>query len=401
MKYKKTVFWSDIYTKRQSKKMRGGSNTSLENRIEEFKKIKKIIQDKQLSTQECLTLIPEKRYTLNKIIYLEKQFGTDGTHGIIYSAKIIDDASDASKTSYPVVAKIMAVSKENKTEINLSMRISNTVLQQSISRHFLLCYDYIHCKNAEQKISVYVKDEIKPVSGYLVSFNEMATGDLEKLFTEITDVNIIKNILAQCMLSIMTFHKLGWIHQDTHPANFLYHYSTENIGKYYHYRILNQDYYIQDFGYTVMLYDFGYTQEDTGKAPEWFHWNNHDLMHSFTKEVELQKYRQQVSTYVYDSNDYRKILKSISNKSFQDMFMIVSTLLSITITNVYKTENEMIEAIMKELNENSVVLTSLEDTTKIINKPAYVIDDTLSMSRQNSRSSPVSLNTRSKKRARN
>jgi serine/threonine protein kinase len=396
MKYKKTVFWSDIYTKRQYKKINGGSNTSLENRIAEFRKVKDLLQ---INKQSCL----EKQgngYTLNNIVNLEKQFGTDGVNGIIYSAKVISATSNASKTSYPVVAKIMAVSKENKNEINLSIRISNKILQQSISRHFLLCYGYIHCKNTQQQMGVYIENEIEKVSDYLVSFNEMATGDLEKLFNEITDANIVQNILAQCLLSIMTFHKLGWIHQDTHSANFLYHYSDINRGNYYHYRILNQDYYIQDFGYTIMLYDFGYAEADTGEAPEWFHWNNHDLMPFFPDEKDIQKYRQQVSKYVYDSNDYRRILKSISNRGFSELYMPVNNLQSITIPNMYTSENEMIEDIMKELENFPFILKTLDDTTKIINKKPYIIDDTISMSQRNSSSSPVSHNTRSKKRAR-
>ena len=76
---------------------------------------------------------------------------------------------------------------------------------------------------------------------YYIILNELAHGDIKQLFTikTIVDNNsLIYNIFIQVILSILTFHNIGYIHRDCHYGNFLY--QRVNDDGYYHYEIYPQ-----------------------------------------------------------------------------------------------------------------------------------------------------------------
>ena len=64
------------------------------------------------------------------------------------------------------------------------------------------------------------------------------------------------------MLSISTFHHLGFIHGDCHWGNFLYHMNynvTQN--SYHHYNIYGKNYYLKSCEYVMYIYDFGFAEK--------------------------------------------------------------------------------------------------------------------------------------------
>jgi len=69
-------------------------------------------------------------------------------------------------------------------------------------------------------------------------------------------LNIIKNLMAQALISILTFNTYTkYMHNDAHNGNFLYH--KVNEGGFFHYKINSVDYYLENLGYIVVIWDFG------------------------------------------------------------------------------------------------------------------------------------------------
>ena len=71
---------------------------------------------------------------------------------------------------------------------------------------------------------------------YIILLNELARGDLKHLCKKkdfLKNNELLYNVFAQIILSILTFHNLGYIHRDCHWGNFLYHYNN-NLTGYYH-----------------------------------------------------------------------------------------------------------------------------------------------------------------------
>lgn len=226
---------------------------NLENRLFYYENImSKIVK---ISNKECLDVIlPEStelvNYNLKNIITLIKRIGTDSKYGAIYIASIKDEIGKR-----PIAAKLMKQNYYNIRESELNKKISNIVITKKFSRHFILTYKVIKCDIiSDKKIP-----EIISNNKYFILLNELARGDLKHLCRQsviLKNDKLMFNILIQIILSVLTFHNLGYTHRDCHWGNFLYHYN-DNITGYYHYNINEKDYYLKACKYSMYIYDFG------------------------------------------------------------------------------------------------------------------------------------------------
>ena len=94
-------------------------------------------------------------------------------------------------------------------------------------------------------------------SNIFITLNELAENDIHN-FIKIYhgDDVIIWNVLTQIMLSIMFFHKyINAFHCDAHSGNFLYH--KIKPGGYFHYNIYGKDFYLENIGFLIVIWDFG------------------------------------------------------------------------------------------------------------------------------------------------
>jgi len=207
---KRHYFISDIYGKKYNKKLIGGGQYNFDKRIERFNFITQILQN--IPQKVCLENI-SKELTIRNIIKLGRRFGTKSNNGIIYKTSIND-------REYPIATKLMKICDgHHEIEFVLGLGISHYIIQRQLSRHFLLCYKAFICKNPS-----FAMDVIENAPYYMI-LNELATGDLFNLLDEHLDEckQHILNITLQCILSVATLHKLGYVHQDCHFGNFLYH----------------------------------------------------------------------------------------------------------------------------------------------------------------------------------
>jgi hypothetical protein len=192
----------------------------------------------------------EKGFTIRGIINLEKKMGTKSKYGLIYKTSIPKLLG-----IYPIASKIMKNDKENKREIQLMTIITQNIILNRLSRHFIMIYGYCECS---KKIAPKLK---------LLSINELADGDLKMLTCKrkiLNDDELLFNLLFQTYISIATFQNmLKYVHRDAHYGNFLYQENNE-IG-YYHYIFNGKDYYLKSCKYNIIIFDFGFANEINDK----------------------------------------------------------------------------------------------------------------------------------------
>jgi hypothetical protein len=219
---------------------------------------------KNINTKQCLKEYSinsnknndVKGYSIGDIVFLTKKFGSISKYGYIYIASIKNEIG-----KYPIASKIMINNSVNMFEANTNLKITDQIIKKLISRHFILTYKVILC----DKVSSKNLPDIIISKKYYVLLNELARGDLKQLCNNKTFLKndyVLYNVFAQIILSISTFHHLGFIHGDCHWGNFLYHINHDVDNKsYHHYSIYGVNYYLKSCEYTMYIYDFGFAKK--------------------------------------------------------------------------------------------------------------------------------------------
>ena len=235
---------------------------NLEQRIFYYKHI--VDRLKNISNKQCLTeySINSKKnndvkgYSIDNTVFLTKKFGSISKYGYIYIASIKNEIG-----KYPIASKIMINNSVNIFEANTNLKITDKIVKTMISRHFIFTYKVIVC----DKITNKNIPDIIINKKYYVLLNELARGDLKQLCSNkvfLKNDNLLYNVFIQIILSISTFHHLGFIHGDCHWGNFLYQINYEtNKNSYHHYNIYGKNYYLKSCEYTMFIYDFGFAKK--------------------------------------------------------------------------------------------------------------------------------------------
>jgi hypothetical protein len=337
---------------------------TLDKRVQYFKYVRDFL--KKINQKACLKPKDFKDskgqvisgYTIDNIIDLEKQIGTKSAYGVIYRTSVKNMLGKA-----PIATKLSPINIQNKKEIDINVKISKGIVRPKLSRHFLLTYKAFECEKQDIHVPKIVMN-----TKYYITLNELAHGDLASLSENqhyLRNNDLVLNMATQALLSIMTFHSLGYIHYDCHWGNFLYHMTEDKTG-YYHYKIYNKDYYLQNCGYTLMIYDFGMSEKS-----------------SKTKYLKN-----------YTVNDYVRILSAFKNKADKGWCKppnLVSPGISTFINNL-QTEitrspayqnnhvdinNNVILKHLLQLPVKNIFVNVLPAGAKIINDSPYIIDETL------------------------
>lgn len=96
-------------------------------------------------------------------------------------------------------------------------------------------------------------------------FSELADGALFDLMTKpdpethaMMSPREFSSCIMQVIMGVLKLRQLGFIHDDLHPGNILYHRITP--GGYWWYQVNGKDYYIENIGKLAVLWDFGMTK---------------------------------------------------------------------------------------------------------------------------------------------
>ena len=230
---------------------------TLDNRIKYYNYLINYIKD--INKNECVKKYTEDnvtKYTIANKLFLIKKIGTESVNGVIYLTVVKNILG-----GNLLASKITPILKDNYKEINIMKNLTDNVISQKKSRHFLMMYKFFVC--AKNRIDVKVSNNKR-----LIAINELAHGDLKMLMKDksvIANDELVYNIFIQTFLSITSFHNLAkYYHNDAHHGNFLYQKNKEE--GYYHYIFKNTNYYLKACEYNIMIYDFGYATKFKKKS---------------------------------------------------------------------------------------------------------------------------------------
>lgn len=186
-------------------------------------------------------------------IRLLRKIGSKSEYGVIYR-------TGGKTVLLSMASKLMPVDTTNTQETHINAKVTNLVLN-SLSRHFLLSYKTFQCNQISKR--PYLPSLLKK-GPYFVALNELAHGDLQSLCAEqdfLSDNDTVFNVAIQVMFSVLTFHMIGYSHNDSHWGNFLYH-RNKTVNGYYHYIVNGKNIYLKSCKYNMMIYDFGFARPD-------------------------------------------------------------------------------------------------------------------------------------------
>jgi len=230
---------------------------TLDNRVKYYNYLINYIKD--IDKNECVKKYTEDnvtKYTIADKLFLIKKIGTESINGVIYLT-VVKNVLGGNL----LASKITPILKDNYKEINIMRNLTDNVISQKKSRHFLMMYKFFVCP--KNKLGIQVSDNKR-----LIAINELAHGDLKMLMADrnvIANDELMYNIFIQTFLSITSFHNLAkYYHDDAHHGNFLYQKNKE-VG-YYHYVFKSTSYYLKACEYNIMIYDFGYATKFKKKS---------------------------------------------------------------------------------------------------------------------------------------
>ena len=230
---------------------------TLDNRVKYYNYLINYIKD--IDKNECVKKYTEDnvtKYTIADKLFLIKKIGTESVNGVIYLT-VVKNVLGGNL----LASKITPILKDNYKEINIMKNLTDNVISEKKSRHFLMMYKFFVCPR--NKLGIQVSNNKR-----LIAINELAHGDLKMLMGDrnvIANDELIYNIFIQTFLSITSFHNLAkYYHNDAHHGNFLYQKNKE-IG-YYHYVYKSTSYYLKACEYNIMIYDFGYAAKFKKKS---------------------------------------------------------------------------------------------------------------------------------------
>ena len=268
----------------------------------------------KIKTNECLNPI----YTTNNRnieyifgnnhLILKNRIGSNSRYGIVYLTM------SKESYNYKFATKLTPAIIENHNEIIIASKLSNITIKD-MSPHFLIIYKTMICNNKKQ-LSKALPNLIK-YNNYLISVNELVSGNFKNFLNDDINPSLILNALQQILISILSFHYFtgGYFHNDCHYKNFLFH--KINPGGYFHYNIYGKDIYIKNMGYVWIIWDFGLVKKKNVKRrlEDYFR-----ILYFFNKY-----YGDQLSIIgnVYRLKiDYFSVYQNSDRKFFQSLFEI-------------------------------------------------------------------------------
>jgi len=220
-----------------------------------------------IGEKDCIKLdsINNKLIINDEIIKLSNieidKYLSSGCYGLIF----VSSENDGVK----YVIKFIKRNAENNEEVNImiDIRKNNT---NNIPNYINIVNYHLNCNIIDNSINNNILtgiDNCFKSNSYAMIILEYFDGTifdlLQNLFPLfppniiITNIDIFYSIFAQLLLSICLFHnKFKYYHRDAHLKNFLYKKVNDN-DKYFHYKINENNYYIKNCGYIVILSDYG------------------------------------------------------------------------------------------------------------------------------------------------
>jgi hypothetical protein len=321
------------------------------------RELKKVLEE----GKGCLKIYKENpdgtfKYCIGSHIILNKRIGTPSAFGEAY----LSEFREKSKKLLTFVSKISKYDNEKTSkELEILELLTNKV-RIGKCPHFPITYGYVSCDKLYESDNflnypVIIKKNLK--NKILTLFNELANGDFNSFIKtyQYYDVNIFLNSLVQIYLSIISFYyHTDMIHNDCHCGNFLYHKIKK--GGYFHYKIFDEDYYLENIGFLWVIWDFEFARKIKNEI-------------TYNDKICYNDFQRFVKCFLFN-------IAKVTN--MDDLFQIIHNFLRNYIykqqTNfTYQNLMNFIIGLIQYFKDNQWLLTKIPSGSKIINKEPYVI----------------------------
>ena len=294
-------------------------------------------------------------------IILKENIRSDNINGLIYLSSFNDQARKIFKFA-------VRISKHTLNEPNIHLLLTKDVLNDKCP-HFPITYEILSCNklNESQKyidLSIFPEYIQQNKDEHMLSYLiELANGDLKDFLNEhYNNSSFIENALAQIYFSLMFFYKKsGMFHNEANWHNFVFH--KVKAGGYFHYKILGNDYYIENLGYLWVIQGFStcdYFNKQNDMRFDFF-----KILHAFiSMNDDIKK-----GWFIQDFNDdFSTKINNIYSFLFPDLNK--ATYFS------YENLNIFFKYIVFIFKINKLIKTNNEFNQKdlIINKKPYIIN---------------------------
>jgi hypothetical protein len=337
----------------------------------------------------CLKIYKENpdgtfKYRIGSHIILNKRIGNDSTFGEAY----LSEFREKSKKLLTFVSKIYELNSKTNQELEILELLTNKV-RMGICPHFPITYGYIKCEklngsdsfkksnsknlSVEQDLKNYPKiyqNIIDNNSTLITLFNELANGDLKSFFTDYQGhTEKILNSLIQILLSIVYFYyHINKTHNDCHWGNFLYHKIKK--GGYFHYKIFDEDFYLENLGFLWVIWDFDFTKsiKDEIEMKDNYCFADFDKIILFY----LPNYKLYPTQFITGTNTIK--FKEDMTDFFEIIYLFYKDFILYQ-DRLFEYSNLMnfIKGLIKYFKDNHWLLTKIPSGSNVINKEPYVI----------------------------
>ena len=314
----------------------------LSNRILTYQFIKSYL-DNNLKPNDCLTVKQfgdKTGYTIRDIVDLVEEFGSRSLTSQINGTAIYRTFLKKDVGDFRIASKVMnGETQDNQDETILMERITKELILNELSKHFVIMYKSTFCDDSKVE-----------ESRRLVNFNELCDGEIGSLLSDDTikkNKDTFYNILFQCFISLATFHNMiGYTHNDTKNANFLYQTNNEDIKGYYQYTLGDTSFYLKSCPYHICLYDFGMSQE----LGDDISYNNRYIFNDY--RLVIHNFQEEITDKI---NEYN--IANRRNPQFKILFF------------------EEILRLMKEHSPSGMIVDKLPEGTVPLNEKPFIISN--------------------------
>jgi len=201
------------------------------------------------------------------LVIFDKRIGSASAYGVAYM-----NMGKRFANLLKFSCKLMSVTRENTMETKILKEMSKLVIN-GVSPHLPLTYNILRCNT---KCTKSLCPSLTKYNKYYVVMSELANCDIQNWFKEVHTYDIYMSVIMQLLISVQTFHNMGYIHDDTHLGNFLIH--KIKPGGFWHYvhksgdKVI--DIYIPNTGYLLVIWDPGLAEKNKNTANNLYYIKN-------------------------------------------------------------------------------------------------------------------------------
>jgi len=266
---------------------------------------------------------------------------------------------------YKFAVKIAIFNLISSHELTIYNKITDAIINDNCP-HFPIFYTSFKCNYNTKTVKINEYPNIIKYNQnekFILFLIELANGNFNDFITDnYKNTILIKNAIAQIYISLFYFYYITKsFHKNTAWNNFLFH--KIKSGGYFHYKIFDNDYYIENLGYLWVINDF----------------SSSTIFNNSSKiiiDIDFFKFNKEFKN-TNIKIDNKPLIKKLNITILDFIDKIISYHFSYFLLHTYSKTNitKLINKILKLLIQFNFIYSSINDQTKIINKNPYILSN--------------------------